>query len=196
MKRCEKHHRDYNMLIGCPECDEEFLILKEKYKLSSNANLIDFIDNLIREVKYYKGQVCHDPTTPIEQDWQLDALKEMDEQEVFNCNEDSFAIVAKYWNTYLIEVQKKLLIVHGFKIEDYKLVDMLTSKDVAHMMDLFKIASAADNDKHEWIGGSSGCPHVRAIYDSAEGFTRCKGCGARRVSEEVQKEIKQALERR
>ena len=30
IRRCEKHHRDYALPQGCPECEEEFLDLKEK----------------------------------------------------------------------------------------------------------------------------------------------------------------------
>jgi hypothetical protein len=61
-------------------------------------------------------------------------------QDQYGNPEDSFALVAKYWSTYLIEVQKKVLIAHGFDPAEYKLVDLLTSLDVDHMMILFKVA--------------------------------------------------------
>jgi len=61
-------------------------------------------------------------------------------QDQYGSPEDSFALVAKYWNTYLLEVQKKILVAAGFDLRDYKLVDLLETKDIAHMMILFKMA--------------------------------------------------------
>ena len=61
-------------------------------------------------------------------------------QDVYGSPEDSFAIIAQYWNIYLIEVQKALLIKRGFDLADYALEPLLSAKDIAHMMILFKMA--------------------------------------------------------
>jgi len=61
-------------------------------------------------------------------------------QDVYGSPEDSFALIAKYWNVYLIEVQEQLLVDHGHDLRNYKLVEMLGAKDIAHMMVLFKMA--------------------------------------------------------
>jgi hypothetical protein len=61
-------------------------------------------------------------------------------QDSYGNPENSFALIAKYWNTYLIEIQKAVLVKYGFDPKDYDLVDMLESRNVAEMMTLFKIA--------------------------------------------------------
>jgi len=55
-------------------------------------------------------------------------------QDVYGSPEDSFAIIAKYWNIYLAEVLTK-------KSNDPCAgPDLLGAKDIAHMMILFKMA--------------------------------------------------------
>ncbi len=54
--------------------------------------------------------------------------------------EDSFALIAEYWNSYLIRLQKNILEKNGFNPKEYKMVNMLDCKGVAEMMMLFKIA--------------------------------------------------------
>ena len=61
-------------------------------------------------------------------------------QDSYGNPEDSFQLIAGYWNTYLIALQKNILAANGFDLDDYKLVDMLSAKEVAEMMMLFKIA--------------------------------------------------------
>lgn len=61
-------------------------------------------------------------------------------QDSYGNPEDSFALIAKYWNAYLIEVQKSVLTKHGFDPKDYDLVDILDARKVSEMMALFKIA--------------------------------------------------------
>jgi len=61
-------------------------------------------------------------------------------QDVYGSPEDSFSVIAEYWNTYLIEVQKKILVQHGHDLNNYELVGLLEAKDIAHMMILFKMA--------------------------------------------------------
>jgi len=73
----------------------------------------------------------------------LDQAKQVicgERQDTYGSPEDSFALIAQYWNIYLNEVQKTLLTKNGFDFRDYKLVPMLEAKDVAHMMILFKMA--------------------------------------------------------
>lgn len=63
-----------------------------------------------------------------------------DRQDKYGKPEDSFALIAEYWNSYLISLQKIILEKNGFNPKEYKLVPMLDCKGVAEMMMLFKIA--------------------------------------------------------
>ena len=54
--------------------------------------------------------------------------------------ENSFALIADYWNIYLHKIQSNLLIAHGADLRDYKLKPLLTAKDVGNMTILFKMA--------------------------------------------------------
>ena len=63
-----------------------------------------------------------------------------DRQDKYGKPEDSFALIAEYWNSYLISLQKNILEKNGFNLKEYKLVPMLDCKGVAEMMMLFKIA--------------------------------------------------------
>ena len=63
-----------------------------------------------------------------------------DRQDTYGKPEDSFALIAEYWNSYLISLQKNILEKNGFNPKEYKLVNMLDCKGVAEMMMLFKIA--------------------------------------------------------
>lgn len=63
-----------------------------------------------------------------------------DRQDTYGKPEDSFALIAEYWNSYLISLQKNILKNNGFNPKEYKLVPMLDCKGVAEMMMLFKIA--------------------------------------------------------
>lgn len=63
-----------------------------------------------------------------------------DRQDKYGKPEDSFALIAEYWNSYLISLQKNILEKNGFNPKEYKLVPMLDCKGVAEMMMLFKIA--------------------------------------------------------
>jgi len=63
-----------------------------------------------------------------------------DRQDKYGKPEDSFALIAEYWNSYLISLQKTILENNGFNPKEYKLVPMLDCKGVAEMMMLFKIA--------------------------------------------------------
>ncbi len=63
-----------------------------------------------------------------------------DRQDKYGKPEDSFALIAEYWNSYLISLQKTILEKNGFNPKEYKLVHMLDCKCVAEMMMLFKIA--------------------------------------------------------
>lgn len=77
-------------------------------------------------------------------------------QDVYGSPEDSFKLISEYWNTYLIEVQKKVLTKHGFNPSDYKLVDLLDKSDVAMMMVLFKIAREANQHKRDNVVDAAG----------------------------------------
>ena len=61
-------------------------------------------------------------------------------QDTYGNPEDSFELISKYWNAYLIELQKKILADHGVDASKYKLVDMLSGRNVSEMMILFKVA--------------------------------------------------------
>lgn len=63
-----------------------------------------------------------------------------DRQDTYGKPEDSFELIAEYWNSYLIRLQKNILEKNGFNPKEYKLVNMLDCKGVAEMMMLFKIA--------------------------------------------------------
>lgn len=63
-----------------------------------------------------------------------------DRQDKYGKPEDSFALIAEYWNSYLISLQKNILEKNGLNPKEYKLVNMLDCKGVAEMMMLFKIA--------------------------------------------------------
>jgi len=106
--RCEKHHKDYTG-PACPNCQDEFM---------------DSIDGSIKadlEVRCTPSQLgdC------------LDEAKKTicgERQDVYGSPEDSFAIIAEYWSTYLRAEYEKV----GHR--------NLNTKDVAHMMVLFKMA--------------------------------------------------------
>jgi len=63
-----------------------------------------------------------------------------DRQDTYGKPEDSFELIAEYWNSYLIRLQKNILKNKGFNPKEYKLVPMIDCKGVAEMMMLFKIA--------------------------------------------------------
>jgi len=63
-----------------------------------------------------------------------------DRQDMYGKPEDSFALIAEYWNSYLIRLQKNILKNKGFNPKEYKLVPIIDCKGVAEMMMLFKIA--------------------------------------------------------
>jgi len=69
-------------------------------------------------------------------------------QDSYGKPEDSFQLIADYWNVYLINLQKSILVKHGLNLDDYKLVNLLTPLEVAEMMMLFKIARMAGQGKH------------------------------------------------
>jgi hypothetical protein len=76
-------------------------------------------------------------------------------QDVYGSPEDSFALIAKYWNVYL----------------DPKLVDSeydsggITAQDVAMMMVLFKIAREANQHKRDSV--TDACGYL-GIYEDME----------------------------
>ena len=61
-------------------------------------------------------------------------------QDVYGSPEDSFAVIAKYWNTYMLEKQKTILELTNFAPKYYEEVYLFSAKDIAHMMVLFKMA--------------------------------------------------------
>lgn len=77
-------------------------------------------------------------------------------QNVYGSPEDSFALIAQYWNTYLVSVADKVDGKHA-----------ITSSDVAMMMALFKIAREANQHKADNI---IDCAGYLGIYaDMQEG---------------------------
>lgn len=70
--------------------------------------------------------------------------------------EDSFALISRYWNSYINQLQVKTLVQHGFDPDDYKLVDMIKPKDVAMMMVLLKIARESNQEKLDNLVDAAG----------------------------------------
>jgi len=67
-----------------------------------------------------------------------------DKQDIYGNPENSFALIADYWNTYLYS---RKLVQFAFK---------LTAKDVAIMMTLFKIAREANQHKLDNLVDAAG----------------------------------------
>ena len=101
-----------------------------------------FIAGTVCPVCLAKGNFKMGPPLPTLGDCLDEAKKTIcgERQDVYGSPEDSFALIAKYWNVYLTEVQKSLLVDNGFDPDEYKLDPLLGSKDIAHMMILFKMA--------------------------------------------------------
>ena len=66
-------------------------------------------------------------------------------QDVYGSPEDSFALIAEYWNTFLRSTKSQRTNVRS---EHFCIAD-LTPSDVAMMMTLFKIAREANQHKRD-----------------------------------------------
>ena len=109
---------------------QDFVItMLRKYNLEVGADIIPFIDNLLAEVEYYKNKAPKNYTSAPKLG---DCLREAEEvicgerQDTYGRPENSFALIADYWNVYLDTVAY--------------MGPRLKAKDVAHMMILFKMA--------------------------------------------------------
>jgi len=87
-------------------------------------------------------------------------------RDVYGLPEDSFELIAKYWNIYTIEMQKRILVNHGFSLNDYELVDFFDKEDVAMMMALFKIARESHQHKRDNIRDAAGYLGIYADMQS------------------------------
>ena len=83
-------------------------------------------------------------------------------QDVYGSPEDSFALIAKYWQTYL-ESRPGLMTFMGAKPDH---ADPLCGEDVAIMMTLFKIAREANQHKRDNIIDAAG---YLGIYADMQG---------------------------
>jgi len=209
LERCEKHHRDYNISEGCPECSVGLPALEAVIHIageSGNRTLEEVAKEFDPNSK--KANQLGDC---------LDEAKKTicgERQDVYGSPEDSFAIIAQYWSTYLANRQMDL-------------DAPLDSKDVAHMMVLFKMARVQGQKEHRdsyvdicgyaaiaadrlspetaqfkespkeeveadwktypasvtftWKDGSPGCPHTRTkfVKTPTGDYRQCLGCGAR-----------------
>ena len=179
--RCEKHHKDY-VGAACPECVTE---LTDAPDLAPAGKKPSQLGDCLDEAK---KTICGE------------------RQDVYGSPEDSFTLIANYWNSYLAAKD-----------------GMLSALDIAHMMVLFKMArvqgqapkrdnyvdlcgyaaiaadrlSARDSQMKEeikvdwkdcsasfvftWKDGSPGCPHTRTkfVKTPAADYRQCLGCGAR-----------------
>jgi len=120
--RCEKHHRDYVSPPGCPECSTGLPALESVIHIAGEVGNRT-LEEVAREFdpNGKKASQLGDC---------LDEAKKTicgERQDVYGSPEDSFAIIAQYWSTYLAARQTDL-------------DAPLDSKDVAHMMVLFKMA--------------------------------------------------------
>jgi hypothetical protein len=77
-------------------------------------------------------------------------------QNTYGDPEDSFSLIADYWNVYINKIQRKMLIDHGVDPRDYELLPMLHAKDIAMMMTLFKIAREQEQGNRDNIRDASG----------------------------------------
>ena len=198
--RCSKHHRDYNISEGCPECSLSLPSLESVIHIAGepgNRTMEDMAREFDPNGK--KASQLGDC---------LDEAKKTicgERQDVYGSPEDSFAIIAQYWNTYLTKGSR---IIKG----------PLDAKDVAHMMVLFKMArvqgqrpsrdnyvdlcgyaaiaadrlslqDSATKKRFEemvfpkdatWKDGSPGCPHTRTkfVKTTTGDYRQCLGCGA------------------
>lgn len=84
-------------------------------------------------------------------------------QDVYGSPESSFALIARYWNTYLNSVGDFERIPRS---EDDSL--NLTPEDVAMMMTLFKIAREANQHKRDNIVDAAGYLGIYADMQEAE----------------------------
>jgi len=116
IKRCPAHHKDFTE-ASCPECvNESTSRIMQNWK--------ERVETAVAEEFGPNGKA------PSQLGDCLDEAKKTicgERQDVYGSPEDSFAIIAKYWSTYLAARQTDL-------------DAPLDSKDVAHMMVLFKMA--------------------------------------------------------
>lgn len=81
-------------------------------------------------------------------------------QNIYGSPEDSFALIADYWNIYLVQIGKVFLKDRGINPKDAEVVEPLSAKDIAHMMILFKMArvqgQAPSRDSYVDICGYAG----------------------------------------
>ena len=83
-------------------------------------------------------------------------------QDVYGSPEDSFALIARYWQTYL-ESRPGLSTFMGAKPDH---ADPLRAEDVAMMMTLFKIAREANQHKRDNLVDAAG---YLGIYADMQG---------------------------
>jgi len=122
IRRCEKHHRDYNISEGCPECSISLPALESVIHIAGEPGN--------RTLEDVAKEFDPNGKAPSQLGDCLDEAKKTicgERQDVYGSPEDSFAIIAQYWNTYLTKGSR---IIKG----------PLDAKDVAHMMVLFKMA--------------------------------------------------------
>lgn len=63
-----------------------------------------------------------------------------DRQDSYENPEDSFSLIADFWNIYLIKLEKNLLKHEGIEPDNYSFLPLIKSIDVANLMILFKLA--------------------------------------------------------
>ena len=125
--RCDRHHKKYNYPGGCPECNQEMENFFERKKKGFGPDPFNVWGQA--QAAVHKESALGDC---------LDEAKKTicgERQDVYGSPEDSFAIIAKYWSTYLANRQTDL-------------DAPLDSKDVAHMMVLFKMARVQGQKEH------------------------------------------------
>jgi len=200
--RCPKHHKDFVGAL-CPECAEE---LDAKIEPSKQEGFGPDPFNVWGQTQ---TAMCEGAATGHKEPALGDCLDEAkkticgERQDIYGSPEDSFGLIADYWNIYLSGMSGSALI----------------AKDVAHMMVLFKMARvqgqapkrdnyvdlcgyaaiAADRLSSEtaatikgfeeimfpkdvaWKDGAPGCPHTRTkfVKTAAGVYRQCLGCGAR-----------------
>lgn len=82
-------------------------------------------------------------------------------QDVYGSPEDSFKLIAKYWNVYLKSRPRDTALPSGFQETD------LEKSDVAMMMTLFKIARLANGPQHR-DGYVDACGYLGIASDMQE----------------------------
>lgn len=87
-------------------------------------------------------------------------------QDVYGSPEDSFALIAQYWNTYLKSRSWKVAKERSVDHLIGEFVDIVTAQDVALMMTLFKVAREANQHKRDNIVDAAG---YLGIYGSMQG---------------------------